>query len=70
MKSNRKKLLGLAVVLGCVSFISPSSYSDNDEKVTICHKGRTLKVAKSAVRAHLAHGDTMGPCEVTPNRNK
>jgi hypothetical protein len=33
------------------------------EKVVICHKGKkTLVVAKSAVAAHMAHGDTAGPC--------
>jgi hypothetical protein len=29
----------------------------------VCHKGRDLLVAPSAVAAHLAHGDTEGPCE-------
>jgi len=34
-----------------------------EEKVTICHKQKnTLSIGKSAVRAHLAHGDTMGAC--------
>lgn len=69
MKSNRNRLLLWTVVLGCVYFVSPS-YSDNDDKVTICHKGKTIRVAKAAVKAHLAHGDTLGACEVTPNRNK
>jgi hypothetical protein len=37
------------------------------EKVLICHKpdhngGHTLRVAPAAVPAHLAHGDTLGPC--------
>jgi hypothetical protein len=33
------------------------------KKVTICHKGKkTIKVGKPAKRAHLAHGDTKGPC--------
>ncbi len=32
-------------------------------KVTICHKGkRTISVGAPAVPAHLAHGDTLGPC--------
>jgi len=35
------------------------------KKVVICHKGRTIEVAESAVEAHLAHGDTLGPCPVT-----
>lgn len=29
----------------------------------ICHKGKTLNVAPAAVRAHLAHGDSLGSCE-------
>ncbi len=33
------------------------------EKITICHKGKTIKVDESAVAAHLAHGDTLGACE-------
>ncbi|OZC03357.1 hypothetical protein [Rubricoccus marinus] len=31
-------------------------------KVTICHKGRTLRVDGNAVRAHLNHGDRRGAC--------
>lgn len=31
-------------------------------KVIICHKGKTLEVAQSAVQAHLNHGDVIGPC--------
>jgi hypothetical protein len=32
------------------------------KKVTICHKGHTITVSQSAVPAHLAHGDHVGPC--------
>ena len=32
------------------------------EKVTICHKGKTITVAEPALPAHLNHGDTVGPC--------
>ena len=37
------------------------------EKVLICHKpdkkgGHTISISSSAVPAHLAHGDTLGPC--------
>ena len=33
------------------------------EKVTICHKGKnTLTVGAPAVKAHTAHGDTIGAC--------
>jgi hypothetical protein len=31
-------------------------------KVIICHKGKTKSVSESALAAHLAHGDTEGPC--------
>ena len=32
------------------------------KKVTLCHNGHTITVALSALPAHLAHGDTEGPC--------
>lgn len=32
------------------------------EKVSICHNGHTIKVAKPAAKAHLKHGDHMGAC--------
>jgi hypothetical protein len=31
-------------------------------KVILCHNGHSISVAAQAVRAHLAHGDTQGPC--------
>lgn len=31
-------------------------------KVTLCHKGKAIQVSESAVPNHLAHGDTLGPC--------
>jgi hypothetical protein len=33
-----------------------------NHKVTICHKGHTIKVDQHAVAAHLKHGDHLGPC--------
>jgi len=40
---------------------------EGGEKVLICHKpskkgGHTINVSASAVSAHLAHGDKLGPC--------
>lgn len=32
------------------------------QKVTICHKGHTITISKSALPTHLRHGDTVGPC--------
>ena len=31
-------------------------------KMDICHKGRMINIAASAVPAHLNHGDTLGAC--------
>lgn len=31
-------------------------------KVTLCHEGHTISVSQTSVPAHLAHGDTLGPC--------
>ena len=40
------------------------------KKVTVCHKGHAIEISENALSAHLAHGDTEGPCEVTPSKNK
>ena len=44
--------------------------ASSDDKVTICHippgnpdNAHTLSVGAPAVAAHLAHGDTLGPCD-------
>jgi hypothetical protein len=36
--------------------------SRGGERVRICHKGKTITVGRSATKAHLRHGDTIGPC--------
>ena len=48
----------------------PSPAPSGGGQVTICHypggnknKGHTLSVGQAAVRAHLAHGDKLGPCD-------
>lgn len=33
------------------------------KKVTLCHKGRTVKVPASQVRKHRKHGDKLGACK-------
>jgi hypothetical protein len=38
------------------------SSSGRKGKETVCHKGKEISVASSAVAAHLAHGDTKGAC--------
>ncbi|MEO7307421.1 MAG: kelch repeat-containing protein [Ferruginibacter sp.] len=39
-------------------------FAGNNQKTTICHNGNTICVDNSAVPAHLAHGDHVGPCTV------
>ena len=41
---------------------APGQYK-NAGKVTLCHKGKvTIRVGAPAVKAHTAHGDTVGAC--------
>jgi uncharacterized membrane protein len=40
----------------------PAGKAYGKNRVTICHKGKTIKVAQPAVKAHLRHGDKLGPC--------
>jgi len=60
-------ILGIAAIM-VFSSIAPvlQAYAGfpADGKVTLCHKGKvTITVSANAVPAHLAHGDTLGPCE-------
>jgi hypothetical protein len=68
MKAIRKcttRVLWVAIV-ACVVFMSiGGAWAKTEAKVTICHKGQTIKVAASAVKAHLAHGDTVGKCPIS-----
>ncbi len=34
----------------------------NGDKIMVCHKGNSLTIDASAVRAHLGHGDMLGSC--------
>jgi hypothetical protein len=35
---------------------------NGQQKVMLCHKGKTLTIGAPAQAAHLRHGDTEGPC--------
>jgi hypothetical protein len=42
---------------------APGSPVGPPKKIIICHKGKnTISVSENALPAHLAHGDTLGPC--------
>jgi hypothetical protein len=40
----------------------PSGKAKGKAKVVLCHKGTTIRVGAAAVKAHLRHGDKLGPC--------
>lgn len=40
----------------------PSGKQYGKTKVTLCHKGKTITVGAPAAKAHMRHGDTLGPC--------
>lgn len=69
-------LLTPLVAFGGVGFArsSPSAaqYEYSGGKTTLCHRthsakhaGVTITVGNPAVRAHLRHGDKLGPCAAT-----
>jgi hypothetical protein len=35
---------------------------ENGKKLTVCHDGKTITIGKSALEAHLKHGDQIGAC--------
>jgi hypothetical protein len=45
-----------------------TTYDFEGDRVLICHKGKTICVASSALAAHLAHGDQKGKCSEPVNR--
>src|SRR5215210_7083136 len=67
-----KKMMLLASVMGLVALMlaaAPAFAQDGGDKVTICHippgnpgNAHTISVGEAAVPAHLAHGDSRGPC--------
>jgi hypothetical protein len=38
---------------------------NRNDKVLVCHNGRSICIAVPAVYAHLCHGDKLGSCEST-----
>ena len=70
----------VAAVLSPNVLASPAAPSAAEQyapkKVTICHHARgkkgtkhvTIRINRSALRAHQRHGDTLGPCSTARNQ--
>jgi Ca2+-binding RTX toxin-like protein len=39
-------------------------------KITICHRGKTIKVTKAQLKKHLKHKDKRGPCKPKPKKKR
>lgn len=57
--------LGSTITLLALAGFSTGAYSEQP-KVSICHNYQNITVAQPSVEWHLAHGDTLEPCVVTP----
>jgi hypothetical protein len=64
-------ILAAFSALGSTAFAASSNEYEYQygKKITICHHTgskkhptETITVSENALRAHLAHGDTLGPC--------
>ncbi len=58
-----KTIISISIVscIGCAPVVKDTPPKGID-KVAICHKGKTIYVNESAVKAHLRHGDYLGIC--------
>jgi hypothetical protein len=59
---SRRRALKLFAATALTSLVPARFAAAKAEKVTICHKGKTITVGAPAVAAHLRHGDTVGEC--------
>jgi len=70
LANSTSRRTALRVVFGSAAALSLIRRSETvtakNQRVTLCHQGdagpETITVSESAVDAHLAHGDVLGPC--------
>jgi Coenzyme PQQ synthesis protein D (PqqD)/TAT (twin-arginine translocation) pathway signal sequence len=63
--SRRQLLKGATGVAAVTSLAVFAGSARGASKVQVCHRGRTIWISQDALGAHLAHGDTLGPCGAT-----
>ena len=60
----RRRMTALLMVVGFwLAMAAAPTFGSESLKVQVCHNGHNIAVHGNAVSAHLAHGDTLGPCE-------
>ena len=57
-----KRILWITAVASLVILPSAGTAWAKSHKAYVCHKGHTISIGKSAVHAHLKHGDSLGRC--------
>jgi len=61
-----EKALLIVSMISCIgcAVVMEEQAPQADGKVAVCHKGKkTIYVDDAAVKAHLGHGDYLGPCK-------
>ncbi|MFT2010385.1 T9SS type A sorting domain-containing protein [Pontibacter sp. 13R65] len=53
---------GCAVAGSATIHVIDARCGNKNDKVLVCHNGQEICIAESAVKAHLAHGCTLGSC--------
>ena len=57
-----KRIIVLALIAAFLVSVPLFNHLWANEKVAVCHKGKTIMVSPNALGGHLNHGDTEGAC--------
>lgn len=62
---SRRTSLGLLAGLGATLALPEVTGAKKKpaKKITVCHKGKTIKIDQEQKKQHLKHGDTLGKCK-------